>query len=198
MGNFSDLILETIRAIPLLFLFFYLLRTSKKNNLKATRGWHYLMVGFGLLLFASLIDITDNFESLGKYVVIGDTGTQAFLEKVVGYLGGFIFLALWAITWLPNVLELNKAKEELAEANKQLATLNKGLEESVKERTVDLKRSQDELLLRNTELMKSQESLVKQNEALEKFSDAIVGRELKMLELKKQLEIFKQDSDSKE
>ncbi len=44
-------------------------------------------------MFGSLVDITDNFEYLNRFVIIGDTETEAVLEKFVGFLGGFVLLA---------------------------------------------------------------------------------------------------------
>ncbi len=40
---------------------------------------------------------------LDKYILVGNTETQAFLEKIVGYLGGFSLLLLGMTRWLPGV-----------------------------------------------------------------------------------------------
>lgn len=52
----------------------------------------YILLGFALMLFSAYIDITDNFVILNKFVLIGNTLPQAFLEKIVGWLGGLFFL----------------------------------------------------------------------------------------------------------
>jgi len=77
------------------------------------------------------IDITDNFPSLSKYVVIGETPVQAFIEKGLGSLLGLIFLAFGFQRWLPAVLELAVAKENIKK-------LNNRLEQLVDERTTEL------------------------------------------------------------
>lgn len=81
------------------------------------------MTGFALLLFASVLDITDNFASLNRFVIIGDTETEAFLEKLVGYLGGFIVLAMGLVRWIPTV-------QSVSYENARHAKLEKSLKES--------------------------------------------------------------------
>lgn len=73
------------------------------------------MTGFALLFFASFLDVTDNFDALNKFVVIGDTEVEAFLEKFVGYLGGFLLVTIGLIRWLPTV---NQLDEEISERKK--------------------------------------------------------------------------------
>jgi PAS domain S-box-containing protein len=94
----------------------YLVFVGRTRLPTASRGWNWIIGGFCLLLFGSLVDITDNFETLNRFVVIGDTETEAFLEKFVGFLGGFIVLAIGLVQWIPQELaERKQAEEELAE-----------------------------------------------------------------------------------
>jgi len=61
-----------------------------------------------------LIDITDNFESLNRFILIGDTKYLAIIEKIFGYPLEFIFIAIGILSWISSVIELqNKRKEEL-------------------------------------------------------------------------------------
>ncbi|MBT4385053.1 hypothetical protein HOD30_04890 [Candidatus Peregrinibacteria bacterium] len=113
----SDIILEIIRIIPLLVIFIFLINKGSAIKNKTT-GWSIIIFGFGLLLFASIIDLTDNFESLNKYIIIGDTHYQAILEKVVGYLAGFILLAVGLIKWIPQITEASHVKDELIASEK--------------------------------------------------------------------------------
>jgi signal transduction histidine kinase len=77
-------------------------------------------------LFATFLDISDNFESLNRFIVIGDTETEAFLEKFVGYLGGFIFLAIGLFKWIPEVQGLSDLVDtrtrDIRDANKKLVS----------------------------------------------------------------------------
>lgn len=127
----SDIILESIRAAILLYMVFYLVKAGNKRKELSRKGWGFIVAGFGLLLFANVMDITDNFESLNRFIVIGDTPTQAFLEKMVGFLGGFALLAIGLIRWLPTITGVEHDKQ-----------INKELKNEVAER----KRAEEELL----------------------------------------------------
>lgn len=99
-----DIILEVTRGLILVFIIGFLLRADK-DVVRGRDGWLYFKLGFLCLLFGSVMDITDNFESLSHTVVIGDTPVQAFLEKFVGYLGGFALIAVGLWKWLPSFHE---------------------------------------------------------------------------------------------
>ena len=120
----TDIILETVRAVVLLGIVIFLW-TSRSSQ--SQPGWRFILFGFGLLMFGSLLDISDNFEELNPYIVIGDTEVEAFLEKFVGFLGGFIFLAVGLVKWVPNVQRLSN----LADIhNDDLNEIKKSLEAS--------------------------------------------------------------------
>ncbi|MCK5575878.1 MAG: PAS domain S-box protein, partial [Sphingomonadales bacterium] len=110
----DDIPLESFRALVVAGLFLYIYVIGRRTGQSTFKGWHQLLGGFGLLLFASVLDVTDNFEQLNRYVIIGDTHGQAFLEKVVGYLGGFILLFIGFMRWLPMVVDGNKTLEHKA------------------------------------------------------------------------------------
>jgi hypothetical protein len=74
----SDVLLESLRAILLAGIAAYLWRIGRRRPELSRQGLRFVIGGFSLLLFGSLLDITDNFDSLNEYVVIGDTETQAF------------------------------------------------------------------------------------------------------------------------
>lgn len=99
----ADVPLEILRAIVVAGLFIFALNTGRRTNQTMHDGWNLLLWGFGLLLFATLLDITDNFPQLNAFVIVGDTHVQAFLKKVVGYLGGFILVFSGFLRWLPLV-----------------------------------------------------------------------------------------------
>ena len=103
----TDIILETIRALILIEIVIFLWNAGRDRFELSREGWNLIIWGFSLLLFGSLLDITDNFETLNKYVVIGDTKTEAFLEKFVGFLGGFVLIAIGLFRWIPKVQSLS-------------------------------------------------------------------------------------------
>ena len=116
----NDILLESIRAAVLFGLVIFLLRTSKAKRLAPDVGWNLIVGGFGLLLFGSILDITDNFESLNRYVVIGDTEVEAFLEKFAGFLGGFVMVAVGLVRWVPSVQRLQAEATEREKAEEAL------------------------------------------------------------------------------
>ena len=72
-----DIGLEVFRAFVLAGLVFFLWRAGKNRFGNLQPGWRVVLAGFLLLLFGSALDITDNFERLNRYVVIGDTETES-------------------------------------------------------------------------------------------------------------------------
>ena len=117
----SDIVLEVIRAAILLYLLIYLIKAGTKRRQLCRKGWGFIVAGFGLLLFANVMDITDNFESLNRFVVIGDTEAQAFLEKMIGFMGGFALLTVGLIRWIPTITGVECDKELNKELEKEIA-----------------------------------------------------------------------------
>jgi PAS domain S-box-containing protein len=98
-------------------IFGFLLVAGRRFQVGSHRGWALIVAGFRLLLFGSILDITDNFESLNRFVVIGDTEVEAFLEKLVGYQLGFVLLFIGHWLWLPHV---GGRKEEAASSDRRV------------------------------------------------------------------------------
>lgn len=138
----TDLLIESIRALVLLVLVAYLWRLGRNRGFLINKGWRYIQLGILLILFGTFLDITDNFDSLNRFVVIGDTEVEAFLEKVVGYLGGFTFLSLGLITWAPTVTAMRREVNERKTAEAALKKAHDELEEKVEERTAALSLSE--------------------------------------------------------
>lgn len=74
----------------------------------ARKGWTLIVAGFGLLLFGSLIGLTDNSADLNRFVFMGDTAVETFLEKFVGLIGGVLVLAWGLVLWLPRAQDLSR------------------------------------------------------------------------------------------
>ncbi|MCW8916569.1 MAG: HAMP domain-containing histidine kinase [Magnetovibrio sp.] len=122
----TDIVLETIRAMVLLGIVVFLWHSGRSRFDNLRGGWSLIITGFGLLLFGSILDITDNFESLNSFIIIGDTETEAFLEKFVGFLGGFVFLAIGLFKWIPGVQGMSELVDsrtrDLQELNQKLVS----------------------------------------------------------------------------
>ena len=119
----TDIVLESVRAAVLLGIVIHLANAGRNNSELTKKGWSFIFYGFILLLFGSLVDITDNFQNLNRFIVIGDTDTQAYLEKVVGYLGGFILIAIGLLLWLPNIQRLSVEVLQRKQAEAAFAAL---------------------------------------------------------------------------
>jgi len=61
-----DIILEIIRVLIVAFIFYLLYSAGRDKNIRQQQGWLYIVVGFGLILFGTAVDITDNFGSVAK------------------------------------------------------------------------------------------------------------------------------------
>lgn len=133
-----DVVIETLRAFVTALILLYLWRVGERDQLQQQKGWWLIVGGFSLILFATLLDITDNFPSLNQYVVIGKTHTESFLEKMVGYLGGLIVLFIGFTQWFPLVSKLRSTEAELRNKASEL-------ESNVLSRTADLLKKNEEL-----------------------------------------------------
>ena len=116
-----DIVLETIRAVVTAGILGYLIWMGGKARLGYQGGWPFIIAGFSLILMGGLFDITDNFDGLNRFVIIGDTKTEAWLEKVAGSLVGSCLLAIGFWKWLPALAGRRKAEEELKTAYRDLA-----------------------------------------------------------------------------
>ncbi len=115
----TDIIVEILRAIVVGGIIIALFKKQKVQQAVNKKDWRILSAGFGLIFFGTLMDITDNFEQLNKYVIVGNTEFQTFLEKVVGYHCGFLLLALGVWQWLPKLIEYGKLREKQLEVQEE-------------------------------------------------------------------------------
>lgn len=158
----SDVLLESIRTSIMGVILGYLWWIGAKEQLHHQQGWWFFVAGFVLIFLGSAVDITDNYDSLNKYVIIGDTPYEAFLEKVVGNLIGSILLLIGLWYWLPLIAALRRAEQDLSR-------YSKGLEARVEERTSDLKEANGLLEAEVSERKRAEEAITqlkRQNELI--------------------------------
>ncbi len=121
----NDIVLEVVRVFIIGLLFVVILTKPKSYQFRKIAGWSQIVAGLGLIFLGALIDITDNFPTLNRYIIIGETEYQAFFEKVVGSIGGFLLLTIGIWRWLPKMIEYDKQmQEELREVKKDVTTLS--------------------------------------------------------------------------
>ena len=133
-----SLVLEVLIVLVLAATVVLAFRIDRRDQLAGDRGWRFIEAGFLLLLFGALVDVSDHFEELSRFVILGRTPYQSFAEKVVGFLGGFAFLSFGLWLWLPHVVARRRAEEELRQAHAEL-------EERVSQRTAELQQRSREL-----------------------------------------------------
>ena len=105
-------------------------RRSRADHFTAERGWWLIFTGFILLLFGALVDISDHFPSLSHFGFLGRTSYQSLAEKLVGFFGGFVCLALGFARWLPQIAERRRLEASLRRANLELqAAVHEGSQE---------------------------------------------------------------------
>ena len=115
-----NIILEIVSTVLFGILFFSLLNKGKKEHLENHRGWKRILIGFGLLFLGGLIDVSDEFPSLSRFVILGPTLVRQLLEKIVGYTLGSIFLFIGFMEWIPYITKSFKMEKELKDANENL------------------------------------------------------------------------------
>ena len=108
----THLTMEIIVSAILFVLVCRLWQRGKAHKEIARNGWNLIFGGVVLLLIGSLFDITDNFETLNRYIIVGNTGVKAFFEKIVGFLGGFLLLSIGLLRWLPSITSINELRKQ--------------------------------------------------------------------------------------
>jgi signal transduction histidine kinase/CheY-like chemotaxis protein/HPt (histidine-containing phosphotransfer) domain-containing protein len=114
VGDTMDIVLESVRSVVLIGGLLYFIRTSKMHPSLYRDGGNLILAGLVLLVAGSCLDVTDNFDALNQFVVIGDTPTQAFLEKAIGSLGGFILLAIGMMRWIRSLIQAEEGKQRVS------------------------------------------------------------------------------------
>ncbi len=160
----TDIILEIIRAGVAIAILAFLVWTGRRLHLWDESGWPIIVGGFALLTLGSVIDITDNFQSLDVFVVVGDTPQQAFVEKVVGFLGGFVLLSVGFWRWLPIVGAVRESRQDLV-------IHNAGLQSVVEQRNAELLKSNHALEGEVAFRRRAERQLADQVEDLEEARD---------------------------
>ena len=106
-------------------------RYSRRLDVERVPGWLAISVGFSLLLFGMLLEITFGNPAISSLLPQGLLQLDDLLTRYVGQLGAVICLAYGFARWMPAINELRETELELRRAQQVL-------EDRVAERTRDL------------------------------------------------------------
>ena len=119
----NDLLFEVLRAAVLIALLAILFLRGNYTSLSRHPGWKCILVGFILITLATLLDITDEIPGLERFVLIGDTPYEAFLEKMPGYLLGYFLVLVGFYRMIPSLQRAEQNEQALQESEKRLKQL---------------------------------------------------------------------------
>lgn len=170
-GQMLDILLESTRIVFISIITATVWNAGKQPYIRVQPGWSLIFAGFLLLLFAMLIDVTNHIPYFGKFLVIGDTYYQAFLEKAVGYLLGFFLLAVGFWQWMPALIKLKRTERALGHSRSRL------------KQTVDKLKSLNQVLRQDLNGRKQRERKILEEQekvktTLESIGDAVITTDI--------------------
>lgn len=131
ISHYSDVVLESIRAAVLFGLIVYLAIWGRRLHFARMPGASLIMLGFCLVFVGSLFDITDEIPGLDRYVIIGETLGEAVIEKIIGYLGGFLCLFAGFTRIIPEISRAEATEKALAMSEEHNRTILEALRAGV-------------------------------------------------------------------
>ena len=115
-----DIVADIFRALITGAIFLYLRAMRGQEPPRLRKAWIFFLIGFGLLFLGGLLSIADNFPALGKYIVIGRTRYADFLEQIIGYVFGLLFLGIGFWRWIPAIIALRAEEASLRKSEAEL------------------------------------------------------------------------------
>jgi len=112
-----EFILELTRFFVMAGILVFLIQSALSHASEDRHDLWFIVTGFALLLFGSLIDVIDDYHLTTKLFPDTSDTVVVIFEKGIGYLGGFVFIAFGFSRWPPLVAQLRKAQGEASSAN---------------------------------------------------------------------------------
>ncbi|MDD5095379.1 MAG: PAS domain S-box protein [Dehalococcoidia bacterium] len=103
-------------------IFAVLWLAERRGDMRYQQGWQCIIAGFGLIVFGVLIGVIHELPLLGDHNLVAGMTCQAFMEKVVGYLGGFLLLGIGLRKLLQSVRVQSECQKEIEDARVMLET----------------------------------------------------------------------------
>lgn len=166
----TDLTIDIFRTIIVTGIFVHLFFVGKRENIHTQAGWNYIVLGFVLLVIGMGVDFLNDIPLIKRYLAYDNNLYYSFFENVVGYLAGFIMLAIGFHKWIPGVAASNRVNETLKKYSDEL-------ELNVTLRTIELNDVIDQLQKEVGERHKAEQALKESKELysniVESMSDGI-------------------------
>ena len=115
-----DIVADIFRALITGAIFCYLRAMRGQEPPRLRKAWIFFLIGFGLLFLGGLLNVADNFPSLSKYIIIGRTRYADFLEQIIGYVFGLLFLGIGFWRWIPAIIALRAEEAALRKSEAEL------------------------------------------------------------------------------
>ncbi|MBT4511073.1 MAG: PAS domain S-box protein, partial [Chloroflexi bacterium] len=122
----TDVILAVLCPSILAFFVF----VGRRGLVHYQKGWAYMLAGFAFVMYGVLINVTDSFFGLDSSIDIVNTESQELIATAIGYLPGFILLAIGFWKWVPTVTSLNNSQQQLQRSRDEF---NSKIEEKASE-----------------------------------------------------------------
>lgn len=135
-----QLLLEAIRAGIFAVFLAYLWFLARKKGGHRDPGRRLIVAAFGFILFGLLLDITENFPELSRFVVLGPTRYEALLKNLAGFVVGFLLLTIGLSKLMAELALIRESREALAASYAEL-------EQRMQERTAELVKANERLEL---------------------------------------------------
>jgi len=115
-----DVAADIFRALITGAIFLYLRSMRGKESPRLRKAWIFFIVGFGLLFFGGLLNVADNIPQLSRYLNLGRRPYADFLEQIVGYIFGLVFVGVGFWRWIPAILALRAEEISLRRSQDDL------------------------------------------------------------------------------
>lgn len=120
---FSGFAFEILRAAVLIVLLIVVYIKGRKTHIARSFGAKAVFLGFVLIFFATLLDITNENIGLERFVITGETPEEAVLEELFGYLPGFLLILFGLTRLIPVVAASERNIRQLRESENRFYTI---------------------------------------------------------------------------
>jgi len=105
--------MDTVRVLLVMLILFggYQGRVARPSSI--ARAYRIAFAGTCLVLFGTVLQLSANFESLNRFVVLGNTHAQMILSNFIGYVLGFGMVAVGVAQLMPRLATLTSQEDNL-------------------------------------------------------------------------------------